>query len=174
MPPVEVIRTYLEMTAPDQWQGRAGFPAGFAVRPEPGSAALYRELYGAVGRDYHWRDRLHWTDRQIEAHLADPAICLWVLRHGDAPAGFFELARHPDGSVEIAYFGLMPGATGRGLGRALLSAAIGAAWGSTPAPGRVWLHTCTLDHPAALPNYLARGFRVSRTERYTTDLPAPA
>ena len=80
-------------------------------------------------------------------------------------AGWYELRRVPeDGSVEIAYFGLMPGAIGRGLGKALLGCAVRDAWamGAT----RVWLHTCTLDHPHALPNYLARGFRVYKTESY--------
>jgi hypothetical protein len=73
--------------------------------------------------------------------------------------------------VEIAYFGLMPSGIGQGLGRALLTRAVDAAWSLKPQPSRVWLHTCTLDHPAALANYLARGFKVSRTERYTVDLP---
>ena len=73
--------------------------------------------------------------------------------------------------MEIAYFGLVPAAIGRGLGRALLTAAVDAAWSLKPVPSRVWLHTCTLDHPAALRNYLARGFQVSRTEQYTVDLP---
>ena len=32
------------------------------------------------------------------------------------------------------------------------------AW-TLPGTKRVWLHTSTLDHPNALPNYLRRGFR---------------
>jgi GNAT superfamily N-acetyltransferase len=78
------------------------------------------------------------------------------------PAGYFELRRQPDGAVEIAYFGLLPEFIGRGLGKFLLSEATRRAWelGAT----RVWLHTNTLDHAAALPNYLARGFSVVRTE----------
>jgi GNAT superfamily N-acetyltransferase len=85
-------------------------------------------------------------------------------------AGFFELERHDDGSVEISYFGLMPMGIGQGLGRALLTTAIDEAWSLKPVPSRVWLHTCTLDHPAALANYLARGFQVTHSERYTVDL----
>ena len=83
---------------------------------------------------------------------------------------FFELERHDDGSVEISYFGLMPMGIGQGLGRALLTTAIDEAWSLKPVPSRVWLHTCTLDHPAALANYLARGFQVTHSERYTVDL----
>jgi GNAT superfamily N-acetyltransferase len=80
-------------------------------------------------------------------------------------AGYFELREHDDGSVEIAYFGLLPAFIGRGWGKYLLTRATQAAW--ELGPNRVWLHTCTLDHPSALPNYLKRGFRPVRTEVYT-------
>ena len=83
----------------------------------------------------------------------------------DTPAGYFELCQHEDGAVEIAYFGLLPDFIGRGWGKYLLSQAALAAWGLQPL--RIWLHTCTLDHPAALPNYLKRGFKVVREEVYT-------
>ena len=170
MAPVAVVRTYLEMDSPGRLTGRAPIPPGYAVQRETCDPDLYRDLYEGVGADYHWRDRRTWTDEQLRAHLERPSIAIWVLREGSAPRGFFELARHDDGSVEIAYFGLVPAAIGRGLGRALLTAAVDAAWSLKPVPARVWLHTCTLDHPAALGNYLARGFQVSRTERYTVDL----
>lgn len=170
MAPVAVVRTYLEMDSPNRLTGRASIPPGHVVGLEPCDPGLYRELYAGVGSDYQWRDRRSWSDEQLRAHLEDPSITVWVLREGSSPRGFFELARHDDGSVEIAYFGLLPGGIGRGLGRALLTSAIDEAWRVEPAPSRVWLHTCTLDHPAALPNYLARGFQVTRTERYTVDL----
>ncbi len=67
-------------------------------------------------------------------------------------------------SFEIAYFGLLPPYVGQGLGKYLLSEAAARAW--TLQPSRVWLHTSTLDHPAALPNYLARGFSIFRVEHY--------
>ncbi len=81
-----------------------------------------------------------------------------------APAGYFELRREPDSAIEIAYFGLLQEFLGRGLGGHLLTQAVLHAWeaGAT----RVWVHTSTLDHPAALPNYLKRGFTVYKTESY--------
>lgn len=170
MAPVAVVRTYLEMDSPDRLTRRAPVPPGYVVRRETCDPNLYRELYEGVGADYQWRDRRIWTDEQLRAHLETPSIAIWALREGSVPRGFFELARHDDGSVEIAYFGLMPAAIGRGLGRALLTTAVDEAWSLKPVPSRVWLHTCTLDHPAALRNYLARGFQVTRTERYTVDL----
>ena len=166
---VAAVRTYLEMTSPGQLAGRAAIPDGFVVRQEPCDGDLYRALYNGVGGQYHWRDRREWTDDQVRAHVARPDVSVWVLREGVEPRGFFELLRREDRSVEIAYFGLLPSGIGRGLGRALLTRAIDEAWNLKPS--RVWLHTCTLDHPAALPNYLARGFTVTRTEEYTADLP---
>lgn len=171
MAPVAVVRTYLAMESPDQLVGRAPIPPGYVVRRESCDPDRYRELYDGVGNDYHWRDRRSWSDQQLRTHLERPGIAIWVLWQGTSARGFFELARHDDGSVEIAYFGLMPTGIGQGLGRALLTRAVDEAWSLRPVPSRVWLHTCTLDHPAALANYLARGFQVTGTERYTADLP---
>jgi len=164
------VRTYLELAN----------PAALERAPAPGEEArverladcppsFCRWLYTEVGRDYHWRDRLGWGEGEWRARFADPAVSLHLMSVEGAPAGYFELQRHGDGSVEIAYFGLLPAFHGRGLGRRLLTAAAEAAWalGAT----RVWLHTCTLDDPAALPNYLARGFRPFREERYEAELP---
>jgi GNAT superfamily N-acetyltransferase len=166
---VEVTRTYLEMrdaaalrpaTRPD--------PRARVERVEECPASFFRYLYREVGRRYHWVDHLGWTDEQIRARLADPAVSLHLVTVAGSPAGYFELERHGDGSVEIAYFGLLPEFLGRGLGKWLLTEAVRTAWLS--GPDRVWLHTCTLDDPAALPNYLARGFQPVRTETYTADL----
>jgi GNAT superfamily N-acetyltransferase len=171
MPPVEVTRTYLEMRSPGDLRPtpRPTDPPTLArIEACPGS--FFRYLYAEVGRAYHWTDRLSWTDEQVRAHLDDPAVSLWLLTSGAAPAGYFELRTHDDRSVEIAYFGLLPEFVGRGWGGHLLTRAVETAWGMKPE--RVWVHTCTLDHPAALPNYLKRGFRPVRKEVYTTELPA--
>jgi GNAT superfamily N-acetyltransferase len=164
-----VTRTYLEMTSPADHRPASGELAGLHVlRAVDCPVSFYRYLYGEVGRAYHWRDRLAWTDEQIRHLLADSTVSLWVMYRDGTPLGFFELREHRDGSVEIAYFGLLPEFVGQGLGKRLLSAAVEQAWSS--GARRVWLHTCTLDSPAALPNYLARGFRPFREERYEVDL----
>jgi GNAT superfamily N-acetyltransferase len=128
---------------------------------------FYRYLYVEVGREYHWKDRLSWSEIQFRDWLAGPSV-IWLLSVAGAPAGFFELRGHEDGSREIAYFGLMPEFVGRGLGKYLLTRSVEEAWALKPT--RVWLHTCTLDHPAALPNYLSRGFRKVREEVYQTTI----
>lgn len=172
MPPISVTRTYLEMTAPTDLR--------VAERPDPAlrierlvecPPSFFRYLYAEVGRPHLWVDRLSWSEQRIRDHLADPAVSLWLLSRQGTPAGYFELrGQREDESVEVAYFGLLPEFTGRGWGKYLLTAAVQAAWEARPA--RVWLHTCTLDHPAALPNYLRRGFRPVREEQYVADLPA--
>ena len=81
----------------------------------------------------------------------------------------FELKNQRDGNVEIAYFGLIGEFIGRGFGKNLLEDAIRTAW--TQGGKRVWLHTCTLDHPQALTNYLARGFKVFKEEEFEDNIP---
>jgi ribosomal protein S18 acetylase RimI-like enzyme len=166
---MDVTRTYLEMRAPDELVLSAAEPVGARIeRVDSCPPSFYRYLYSEVGRDFHWVDRLSWSDGQIRAHLQQASITLWALRVKGAPAGWFELRLHDDGSVEIAYFGVLPEFRRRGLGKHLLTAAVTEAWQS--GADRVWLHTCTLDDPAALPNYLARGFRVRKEEIYEVDL----
>jgi GNAT superfamily N-acetyltransferase len=130
--------------------------------------SFHRFLYREVGRHYHWRDRLAWTDEEIRRYLADPRMTLHVLYVRGAPAGYFELRRDGEGGIEIAYFGLLPEFIGRGWGKGLLAAAVHAAW--SQGARRVWLHTCTLDDPAALPNYLKRGFKPFKEEKYQTSV----
>ena len=170
MPSVEVVRTYLEMRSPaDLRPAREPADAPSLERIEECPASFARYLYAEVGRAYHWTDRLSWTDERVRAHLSEPGVSLWLLSSRAAPAGYFELRRHQDRSVEVAYFGLLPEFLGRGWGGYLLTLAVRSAWAT--GPERVWLHTCSLDHPAALPNYLKRGFRPVREEVYTAQLP---
>lgn len=166
---VSVLRTYLELRTPAELRRVPLREPGARVeRCEPCTVERYRALYRAVGERWHWRDRLAWSDAQLAAYLASPDVGVWVLHVGEDVAGYFELRRDGGDSVEIVYFGLVPAFIGRGLGSALLTRAVEEAWavGAT----RVWLHTCTLDSPRALPNYVARGFRPFREERYEASL----
>jgi GNAT superfamily N-acetyltransferase len=163
---VQATRTYLELTSPRQFRPAFGdFPNLEVERVTHPTPALYRRCYRTVGEAYHWRDRWDWSDDEIRTHLESPGITLHVATQHDQLVGWYEL-RHvaADNSVELAYFGLTPNAIGQGLGKHLLSAAVRDAWALRPA--RVWLHTCSLDHPHALPNYHARGFVPYRTEVY--------
>lgn len=163
---MRVTRTYLELQRPGEFRPPPMGGADLAATPVPDpTPALYRDLYRTVGEAYHWRDRWDWSDDELRAHLGRPEITLYLAHGGDTLLGWYELRQVPeDGSVEIAYFGLLPNAVGRGLGKVLLACAVRDAWAQ--GANRVWLHTCTLDHPHALPNYRARGFVEYRTETY--------
>jgi GNAT superfamily N-acetyltransferase len=167
---VQVTRTYLEMRKPsDLRPARSEDPL---IRIEPQSECsveLFRHLYVEVGKNYHWIDRLPWTDEEVRAHLAQPTNSLSLMTYNNEPAGYFELRKCEDGSTEIAYFGLLPEFIGRGFGKHLLTCATEQAWAD--GANRVWLHTCTLDDPAAMPNYLKRGFAPYKTEEYSVALP---
>lgn len=163
--PRQAVRTYLEMADRSQLSPADAPPGDVTLeRSDDCSVALWRELYADVGRDHHWVDRLDWSDAAIAHYLGDPRLELWILRERGEPAGYFELRAHDDGAVEIAYFGLRPQVLGRGLGKFMLTRAVERAWdrGAT----RVWLHTSSLDHSSALPNYLARGFSIWKQETY--------
>ena len=165
MPPMTVTRTYLEMRSPGELHpAHTPEPAPTIARMQECPPELFRYLYAEVGRAFRWTDREPWTDDTIRQHLANPGVSIWLMSWRNQRAGYFELRQHEDESVEIAYFGLLPDFIGRGWGKYLLTRAAQAAWAL--APRRIWLHTCTLDHPAALPNYLKRGFQPVREETY--------
>ena len=147
--------TYLELTDPAQI--RPARPVDIEVsRVDPPDGRVNRRFYEAVGAPWQWTDRLGRDDAWWQA-LAE-RYETWIL----APdAGFYEL-HAVDGDVEIVSFGLLPDFHGRGWGGAFLEHALRRA---TELGHRVWLHTCTLDSPRALPNYRARGLVPYRVER---------
>ncbi len=118
----------------------------------------YRSWYRRVGESLHWMDRLIMPDQELTSSIHDPRVEIHLLALGEEEAGYAELDRRQESEVELAYFGLFPEFCGKGLGRFFLNWVVHQAWSFQPR--RVWVHTCDLDHPAALPNYLKAGFRV--------------
>ena len=170
---VSVRRTHLELrSAAELSPARPPSEPADLVRRRPISPADYLALYTLVGDRWLWRDRLVWTDAELEAYLSLPDVHIWTPVVRGITAGYFELKQHVDRSVELMYFGLAPGFFGKGLGGWLLTCATREAFalGAT----RMVLNTCTLDAPQALPNYLARGFTIVREEHYTIDVPERA
>lgn len=166
---IAVEVTHLQM---HRWEPSPGDrPADIEVRrvhhPTP---SLNRFLYTAVGTDWLWHDRLSWTHQRWTVVLERLGHQTWIGYVDDSPAGYFELETGTPGEVEIGYFGLMPEFIGRGRGRALLQHCLTQAW-SDPATERVYLDTCTLDHPRALPAYLAAGFEIERVETKSDQVP---
>lgn len=154
-----LITTYLEMVSKED------FAPAFIHAPdieivvmEMPDLGFYKFLYQSVGEEWAWRDRLQLSNSKLRAILASPKTQVHVMYVSGSPAGYVELYRHDDGSVEVAYFGLRRSYMGRGLGKHLLSYGVARAWDM--GAKRVWLHTCNLDGPHALSNYQKRGFRI--------------
>jgi len=161
--PVEV--RHLEMLAPKSLGVRKRpdpqFRLRCAARPD---WQLNRELYLAVGGSWGWSDRLCWDDARWRAWVESPELVTLFCYQRQTPIGFAELLRRPLEGVEIVQMGLRSEFTGRGLGGWLLCEATRRAW-ATPTH-RVFLRTSSGDHPAALTNFLARGFRAYKTVRH--------
>jgi GNAT superfamily N-acetyltransferase len=167
---VSVTTTYLHL--PTREQFRPAFiadPDVLALEAREPSVSFYRFLYDAVGRDFVWIDRLLWTDAQYLEYLSRPTTTVLVLYFRGVPVGYIDLDAFEGSATEVVYFGLVPAVQGRGFGKHLLSVGVQRAFddGAT----RVWLHTCSLDGPHAIANYLARGFVPYKTT--IADEPVP-
>jgi pyridoxamine 5'-phosphate oxidase len=134
-------------------------PGARLARVETPSPELNRFFYATVGAPWRWIDRLVWSLDDWREYLQSN-VETWVLTVGGVPAGYVEIDCR-SGDPELAYCGLLPEFIGRGLGGYLMTAAIERAF---EIGSRVWVHTCTLDHPSALAAYQARGFQVYREE----------
>jgi GNAT superfamily N-acetyltransferase len=165
---VEVKTFFLEMLAAPEGTvppPRQGLAFIHALRP---TVAYYRFFYDAVGDQWHWSSRKKLSDAEIAAIIHDPKVEMHVLYCDGVPAGFAELDRRREGEIELVQFGLLPDFIGKGLGKYFLHWTLDKAWSYQPK--RMWLHTCTLDHPAALPNYLKAGFVLFREEVCQTEI----
>lgn len=150
--------TFLEMHSPDEHQARHLDDPELRVEEMAVKQwGVNRFLYDYVGRDWGWTNKLGWSAEAWKAYAEADNLRTWLALKGGSIVGYFELSQDED-NVEIVYFGLTPEFIGKGYGAHLLSACIEIAW--SLAPRRVWLHTCDLDHHAALPNYVARGFKI--------------
>jgi GNAT superfamily N-acetyltransferase len=154
--------TYLEMRSPAALLPKRGSDPRFAIREATVKQWQFnRFLYALVGAAWSWTDKQAWSDQHWADYVASDSLRTFVGYYDGSIAGYYEL-QHQVREVEIVYFGLAPQFIGRGLGGILLTSALEIAW--TMNPNRVWVHTCTLDHPAAVPNYQARGMTIYKVE----------
>ncbi len=158
MKPIQVTVTFLEMAAPPAYYPPLPYGRQIALlRTREIPLHFYRYLMDRVGRKWQWVNALRLSDEELVAGLHREDRDIRVLYLDGAPAGFFDIKPHLPQEADLAYFGMMEHATGRGLGRWFLGAAIEACW--SHGPKRVTVQTCTLDHPAALPLYQKLGFQ---------------
>jgi GNAT superfamily N-acetyltransferase len=118
----------------------------------------YRALFRRVGSRWLWFSRLMLDDAALTAIIHHDDVQVYaVLDRAGIEVGLLELDFRQPGEAEIAFLGLIPELAGKGHGRWLMGHALALAW--QPTVTRVWVHTCTLDHPSALGFYRAQGFR---------------
>lgn len=154
---IATVVTTLEMAAPAPMR-EVSLPAGVTFRavraPE---IPWYRDLYTRVGgQDWLWFSRLEMPEAELSAILNDPEVMIWSVEKAGRAEGLLELDFRQSGACELAFFGLTAALIGSGTGRALMNHAIAQAW-ARPIT-RFWVHTCTLDSPAALGFYRRSGF----------------
>jgi len=154
-----VTTYYLDMLAANQLNASKPVAGLTITEANIKEYRFNRFLYTLIGETWQWQDKLTDTDAQWKAYAERDNLRTWVAYVDGAIAGYFELEISAEQAVEIKYFGLAPGFIGQGLGGYLLTYAIEQAWQACQAK-RVWVHTCSLDHPSALANYKARGFQV--------------
>jgi len=165
---VDVTIFYLEMKSPSHRSlpvPRDDLAVVHAVVPTP---RYYRFLYDSVGDDYHWYRCKQLSDAELAQLIQNPLDEVHVLYVAGTPAGFAQLDRRQNDEIELIQFGLMPEFIGQGLGPWFLQQIIDIAWSRQPK--RLWLHTCTLDHPSALPMYQKAGFELYREEKIQREI----
>lgn len=166
--------TWLEMTERPSfgWPHQpSGAPASLLKAEEP-PVWFFLALYDAVGREYAWEDMHDRSEADLADWLSDMQTSLYTLMRQGWPHGFFMLDHREAGLCNLAYFGLVPQAIGRGLGRFLLQNAILTAW-DIPGVEKLTVNTNTLDHPRALHTYQRCGFVPVRRSEHSRVLRRP-
>ena len=166
----QVTTTHLVMDSPAALRSRLMDDRQVqVVLVSPPNPQLNHSLFMEIGTPFRWFSRLGWEYVDWDRHASDPSVQTWIGLKAGLPFGYFELKGR--GVVtEIMYFGVYAAHWGQGLGAHLLTQAVRRAWKITGTE-RVYVHTCTSDHPAALANYEARGFSVDRVETAAETIP---
>lgn len=158
LPPGKIasVVTYLEMTAPPETLQTPGRDDLQLVRIDDPDPDWYRAIYRAIGEDWLWFTRLKLSDEELSAILQAGTTELHALQYQGRDAGLFELDKSALPDIEVAFFGVTRELFGTGAGCWLMARGLEIAWNQSPE--RVWLHTCNLDHPAAVNFYKKCGF----------------
>ncbi len=130
---------------------------------DPIDFQLNKFFYKNIGNSHEWIDRLTWSEEKWINYVSSENVKTYILKHKNDLAGFFELIFHLEKKeTEIAYFGVLKEYQNKKLGSYLLCEAIKISF--SMGTGRVWVHTCSLDHKNALNNYLSRGMKIFKSE----------
>ena len=151
------VVTCLDMTAKPGLRPVPGMEGARFERMGGGDAERFRALFRAIGRDIMWFSRLIMTEEKLASIIGDAQVESCALVKNGVDMGLLELDFRQGGVCELSFFGLVPSAIGLGAGRFLMNEALERAWSRDIS--RLWVHTCTLDHPSALAFYQRSGFR---------------
>ena len=152
---IAAVVTYLEMREPPPLA--AAQREGWSLAPLSGEPGRYRALFRRVGEPWLWFSRLAMSDAALLRILDDPQVQALALHEDGRDIGLLELDFRRRGECELAFFGLVPEAIGHGWARLLMNEALRRAFAAPI--GRLWVHTCSLDHPRALGFYIRSGFK---------------
>ena len=163
------VVTHLQMFEPpsaraERWEGSWSLVRADASDPE-----TYRALFRRVGEPWLWTSRLLMSDEKLRHVLSDPLYETYVFEADGQKEGLAELDFRIEGESELSFFGLTPAMVGQGAGRWMMNRVLGLAW-SRPIR-RLWVHTCSLDHPGALDFYVRSGFVPFRRQIEVCDDP---
>jgi GNAT superfamily N-acetyltransferase len=165
---IAAVVTHLEMTErpllppdpPGDWTLR---------RVESPAPDWFRELYRRIGEEWLWFSRSLMSDTELAALIRPPASEIYALSLDGRDEGLLHLDFSTTGQCELSLFGVTAKLIGGGAGRFLMNRALERAW--SQAVTRVWVHTCTFDHPRALAFYQRSGFRPFRRQIEISDDP---
>ena len=161
---IPVQRNFLELKDLKNLKTNSINEKKFLVKKIKPDFQLNKFFYKQVGKKHRWIDRLSWSDGKWINYISNKNLETYIISESEELAGFFELLYNPElKETEISYFGLLEEYIGKGIGGYALSVAIKKSFQKNI--NRVWLHTCTLDHPNALKNYIARGMTVFKKEK---------
>jgi GNAT superfamily N-acetyltransferase len=170
---LEIVTTYLEMLSPHRPVATSLSGRELKVMEAKRiTASFYRYLYETVGEPWLWWERRAMDDDKLLSIVRSDRVEVQVLYVDGCPAGFAELDRRRGDEVELAYFGLVPAFLGQGLGPWFMQRALDLAWLDDTT--RVWVHTCSLDHPRALLVYQRMGFQPYDEQTTVIDDPRAA
>ena len=160
---IPVQRNFLELKDLKNLKNYPTIKNRYLVKKIKPDFQLNKFFYKQVGKNHRWIDRLSWSDEKWINYISNRNLETYIISEFDELVGFFELLYNPElEETEISYFGLLEEYIGKGIGGYALSVAIKKSFQKNIR--RVWLHTCTLDHPNALKNYIARGMTVFKKE----------
>jgi len=160
---IPVQRNFLELKDLKNLKSNSTNQNKYLVKKIKPDFQLNKFFYKQVGKKHRWIDRLSWSDEKWINYISNKNLETYIVCESEELVGFFELLNNPElQETEISYFGLLEEYIGKGIGGYALSVAIRKSFEKNIR--RVWLHTCTLDHPNALKNYIARGMTVFKKE----------